>query len=291
MALNIPSGLRGKELSGQLEFMLDLARVCGSMLLSQHGQEHEVLTREHDGRPQLAVERDIVEYLLGRQSDVFPDYGFLNEETYDNKSRFSKEFWFLGDVCDSTKDYLEHVDRGEEASRHWSFLLALMKRDIPVAAVAYRPQAEEMICAVRDAGAYQIVRDEERKISVSEEGEDNFHLLLSRRRRSGLDDAFSNARVTHLSGAWRAVEVAKGTANLALSPGQMHLWDVGAPSLILEEAAREIAPDRKTMTAINGDNINFLSDVILDNGWLASNGLVHQYALDTLKAYTQRTQQ
>jgi len=74
-----------------------------------------------------------------------------------------------------------------------------------------------------------------------------------------------------MGGSLKIVEVAKGNATLFLCPATstMHLWDLCAPQLILEEAGGRIT-DRY------GKPFNYAQqETVNRNGIIASNGVDH----------------
>ena len=74
-------------------------------------------------------------------TDAYPDYGWLSEETIDSPDRLSKEFTWVVDPLDGTKEFIEGVP-------HYVVSIGLVQNGNPVLGVLYNPVTEEMFHAV-----------------------------------------------------------------------------------------------------------------------------------------------
>jgi len=77
----------------------------------------------------------------------FPDYGWLSEETADTDARLSREYVWIIDPLDGTKEFIEGVD-------NFVVSIALIKNAEPILGVLFNPVTEELFHAEKGSGAW-----------------------------------------------------------------------------------------------------------------------------------------
>ncbi|MGC9221396.1 MAG: inositol monophosphatase family protein [Solirubrobacteraceae bacterium] len=173
--------------------------------------------------------------------------------------------WVI-DPIDGTKSYVRGMDT-------WTTLVALMQDGEVKVGVVSMPALTRRWWATRGGGAFA----DGRRIHVSKISE----LANAQLTWSGVEEWDAIGRFDALVGlarscwrsrgvgdAWQYMLVAEGAAEIATDP-EATLWDLAAPSIVVQEAGG-------TFTGLNG-----VAGAAAGSG-LATNGLLHQAALDYL---------
>lgn len=259
----------GAELPGRgeaedLELALELADEADAILLEHFRGGRLQARSKDDGTPVTEVdglvERRVRELLAARR----PEDSVLGEEG--GLEDAGTRRWVI-DPLDGTKNYIRGVPV-------FAFLLALEDGGRETVGVASAPALGLRWWALRGGGAFRLGE----RISVSAVSDlaraELMHSGLGAWRRHGRMDAFlalerASGRTRGYGDFWPMLLVAEGSADLAVEPGGLHLWDFAAPRMILEEAGG-------LLTGLDGDAS------CPDGSVLASNGLLHEAALAVL---------
>ena len=224
------------DLKRELDVAIKIARNASKILIERHPNPTGVETKA-DGSLVSDVDKAVSAFIQNELIAQFPTHGVLNEELVDDQSRFNREFCWYVDPLDDTKGYLAK-------SATFGVLLGLTYKFQPVLGVTYNPLSDELVCAIRGSGAYRMRQGETSKISVAKSKD--VHLLISNSRSSPeleqIIEKIRPASTTKMGGSLKIVEIAKGAATVFLCPksSTMHLWDLCATSVILEEAGGKI---------------------------------------------------
>ncbi|WP_246660482.1 3'(2'),5'-bisphosphate nucleotidase CysQ [Nitratireductor sp. XY-223] len=171
----------------------------------------------------IAVDR----FLSKTLSAARPDYGWLSEETEDNKSRRHHDRIFVVDPIDGTRAYVN----GEDV---WCVSIAVVESGVPVAGVLACPARDELFEAARGGEATK----NGRPIAVSSVGADRVMSMPQTVYRN-LPEGFADSiqRAPHIpSLAYRIAMVADGRLDATLVKPGSHDWDLAAADLILGNA-------------------------------------------------------
>jgi myo-inositol-1(or 4)-monophosphatase len=177
-----------------------------------------------------------------RLRSATPDYGWLSEESVDDRSRLERALVWVVDPIDGTRNYLA----GKE---DWCVSVALVENGSPLLAALFAPATDEFFFAARGQGAScngAALR------ATSGTGLDFARVagpkpLVERLKRS-LGDISLHPRIGSL--ALRLCRVADGRLDAAFVGGNSHDWDLAAADLIVHEADG-------TLTALSGDAITY----------------------------------
>jgi myo-inositol-1(or 4)-monophosphatase len=217
----------------------DTVREAGALALSLFRTELKNWTK---GASSPVSEADIRvnDLLEKRLRAATPDYGWLSEESADDKQRLGKHLVWIVDPIDGTRGYL--------ASREdWCVSVALVEDAAPVLAAVFAPASDEFFFAARGQGATR----NHAPISASVGSDLDFSRiagpkpLVERLSRSS-GDVILHPRIGSL--ALRLCRVAHGSLDAAFAGGQSRDWDLAAANLIVQEA-------NGSMTALSGDPI------------------------------------
>lgn len=210
------------------------ARDAGSLALKYFGKDPETWFKGAKGKSpvseaDLAIDRQLHQVLR----DVRPHYGWLSEETADDKERIDCKRVFIVDPIDGTRAFLEGGDE-------WCISIAVVENGRPAVGVVFCPLRKEMFLAHRSGGAYL----NGQRISVSTK------TVVKGARLSGSRSLLKNPAFQAVgfrsttplrSLAYRIVSVAAGNADVGASHGGASDWDLAAADLLLQEAGGELA--------------------------------------------------
>lgn len=204
----------------------------------------------------------------------FPDYDYIDEERTIQERK--NPYCWVVDPLDGTREYLEKKP-------DFGILIGLMKEDVPVAGVAYRPLTGEMMYASYGRGAYREQGGQKEKISVSLSKEISA-LISTSRHNLELDSLLSAIKphlISKMGSAFKLAEIAAGRATLYLAPKQntMHLWDICAFNIILQEAGGII-------TDLEGFSLDFSNPhVAFEKGIVAAPITLHTTIIDNIRNF------
>jgi len=226
-------------LARDAELLRDAVREAGSLALSMFRTELKKWTK---GASSPVSEADIAtnDLLERRLRQTAPEYGWLSEESADDKSRLAKKRVWIVDPIDGTRAYLA----GRE---DWCVSVALVDNARPILAAVFAPVSDEFFFAIRGQGATL----NNRPVQVASGAELDFARIagpkpLVERLRPSEADIKLHPRIGSL--ALRLCRVAHGALDATFAGGQSHDWDLAAADLIVQEAGGR-------MTELSGDRI------------------------------------
>lgn len=225
------------DIAGDAALLKQTVREAGALALSMFRKEIRQWTK---GQSSPVSEADIAvdELIRQRLQSATPDYGWLSEETADDRIRLSRRKVWIVDPIDGTRAYLG----GRE---DWSISAALVEDGRPRLAAVFAPATDEFFFASEGGG----VTHNEAAIGVSKGG--NFdidrmagpHFLLNRVRGTTSPE-LRNFKIGSL--ALRISRVAQGALDAAFVGGNSRDWDLAAADLLLREAGGRL-------TTLRGD--------------------------------------
>jgi len=160
--------------------------------------------------------------------EVFPDAGWLSEETADDAGRLARRAILVVDPIDGTRAFMAGDPR-------WAVSAALVVDGRPVAGVVHAPALGETYAAARGEGAalngaaIAMPPPDLRRFSAA--GPRPVLQAMAERIGASIDIA---PRVPSL--AYRFCLVARGAISIATAAENSHDWDIAAADVILEEA-------------------------------------------------------
>lgn len=223
-----------------------------------------------------------------------PDrYGYLSEETEDNRDRLEMDRVWVIDPIDGTMDFIKK-------NGNFAIHIALVEKAADglwqcVAASVYRPVPGEMYSAVKGGGSsLHLTRNntlsgEPRGLNVSGRSSvGDMKAVMSASHRSPklarIMDRFGFADTLSIGSLGiKFCLIARGDYDFYINPerGKCREWDTCAPKLILTEAGG-------AFTDLDGEAISFnKEDVTHRAGLLASNGKIHDELVRRALEYEQ----
>ena len=162
--------------------------------------------------------------------EAFPDDGWLSEETLDSDERLSKEWVWILDPMDGTREFVQHIPE-------FAVSIGLVHEGEPVLGVIFNPATEELFTAVKGGGAFL----NGQPIHVNEiPSVSKARLLVSRTytKKGKLDwlRAYFENFVPLGSIAYKMAAVAQGRGDAVISFHPQYEWDVCAGDILIREA-------------------------------------------------------
>lgn len=192
-------------------------------------------TSKSDDSPVTQADQIADEIIRTYLQKKYPLFGFLTEESSDNLSRLNKEWVWVVDPIDGTKDFIAKNDE-------FTINIALVKHQQVIAGIVMVPALDEVYYAMKDEGAYYYKDGISTRINVNQKL-DNLTVLTSRfhlqpEERSLIEKhANKITRVETYGSALKACRIAAGLAEISyrLSSGTKE-WDTASSDLIVTEA-------------------------------------------------------
>lgn len=217
----------------ELEVAKELAVEAGRTVLALYSKSAYTVERKEDDSPVTTADHAANGIIVAGLGAAFPDMAILAEESVDDKSRLGRDYCWLVDPLDGTKEFIKGNDE-------FSVNIALVFKGRPVLGVIYLPTTRELFYAVAEEGAYLEVGDGIKKLRVTNKTRE-LVALRSRSRVSPKLMALYAAheriqRVVEMGSSIKGCVIARGEAEIYYSLGETMEWDTAAMEVIVTEA-------------------------------------------------------
>ncbi len=233
-----------------IETIQKLARDAGKAILAYYDKPET--TYKDDSSPLTRADTEANQIITSFLRKHFPDHGILTEEEKDTVDRLHKEYVWIIDPLDGTKEFIKK--NGE-----FTVNIALTKNGVPVLGVIYSPALDIMYHAKKGNGAFC----NGKQIHVSEKKD----ALVLAKSRSHADDRLKLLPIekTITSGSsLKGCLVAEGKADCYVRFGPVNEWDICAMHCIIAEAGG-------TMTTLKREQLRYNQKQTLINGFVVTN--------------------
>lgn len=243
------------DIAGDAALLQRTVREAGALALSMFRTEIKQWTK---GQSSPVSEADIAvdELIRQRLQSVTPDYGWLSEESVDDRVRLARQRVWIVDPIDGTRAYLG----GRE---DWSISAALVENGRPRLAAVFAPATDEFFFA-SDGGGTTRNGAAVKAATGSAFDIDRMagpHFLLNR-VRGATSPELRNFKIGSL--ALRISRVAEGALDAAFVGGNSRDWDIAAADLLLREAGGGLTTLRGDALAYN--RVEVTHEVLLAAG-------------------------
>ncbi|OGW76454.1 MAG: hypothetical protein A3J52_01610 [Omnitrophica bacterium RIFCSPHIGHO2_02_FULL_49_9] len=257
--------------------LIDLARNAGKILLSYRGKELNIQNKGGGSfNPVTDADLKANELLQTELSKYYSNDLILSEENTNIPADYSARVWMI-DPLDGTSEF---IHGGPLFGVH----IALCDNGTLQLGLVYTPVTDELYYAEKDSGAYLQTPVGTQRLHVSDV-EDLSHARMITRINRGysrpedtLVNQFQNPKIELACIGIKLGLIAQGKAefNIHANP-KSHKWDTAAPQLILEEAGGKI-------TDLSGQPLDYTQAYThWKNGFLASNGVLHEKVLEKIR--------
>lgn len=229
-------------------------------------------TVEHKSKDQPVTEADREANRIIREeiARVFPDDGWLSEETVDDGSRLQKKRVWIVDPLDGTKEFIAKIPE-------FAVSIGLAVEGVAVVGVIFNPATGELFQAAQGAGALQ----NGKPIRVSGNSDLSRAKILASRSETARGEwkPFEGRFQIEMFGgmAWKMALVASGRADGSFSLTPKNEWDVCAGALIVAEAGGIVTHPKGTPLLFNGKKTRL-------EGILYANPAIHEKLFKMLEA-------
>ncbi|MBM4365265.1 MAG: 3'(2'),5'-bisphosphate nucleotidase CysQ [Deltaproteobacteria bacterium] len=252
-----------------LRLATDAALEAGAAVRSYY-RDRTILKDKGEDNPLTEADLASDQILASRLRAACPDFGWLSEESVDDPSRLNKEYAWIVDPLDGTKEFTLGIPE-------FVVSIGLVRRGAPVLGVLYNPIADELFSGVVGEGASfngQPCR------ASSHAGLQGARVVCSRTEmKKGMFERWTDriALVPVGSVAYKFGRVAAGQAEATFTPQPRNEWDIcGGVALVLAAGGR----------ATNGQGEPYVFNRAnpLVDGVCATNGIVHDEILGLMRA-------
>jgi myo-inositol-1(or 4)-monophosphatase len=244
---------------------------AGEEILPYYQARYDVRNKSVDNpvtTADLAANRLLQDVLLS----AFPDAGWLSEESVDNLERLQRNYTWVVDPLDGTKDFMQGIDE-------FAVVVALVLEEQVAVAVTYNPVRREMMYASRGQGAFC----NGEPIWVSPTACLQQAVVLSSRSETGRGEwkRFQEIFTVCPTGsvAYKLAQVARGKGDLTFSLTPKNEWDICAGTLLVTEAGGCVSD-------LDGEPFRFNQPDPLRSGIVATNRFLHDPVLRLIREST-----
>jgi 3'(2'), 5'-bisphosphate nucleotidase len=206
---------------------------AGKAILEVYGEEVQVILKSDD-TPVTRADYASNELILEKLMHAFPNHGFLSEESIDDLLRLEKEYCWIIDPLDGTKEFIRK--NGE-----FTINIALTKGHELVLGIVYAPVKKELYFAIRGEGAFVEKDGNITALKVS----DRINELCALKSRSHETIRYAELLARHMDrillihrmgSAYKGCLIARGDYDLYYNFGHTMVWDTAPVDLIVTEA-------------------------------------------------------
>jgi myo-inositol-1(or 4)-monophosphatase len=254
-----------------LEAAKQAAYRAGAAILSYYQSPYDVRYKSIDNpvtTADLAANRILQDVLLG----AFPDAGWLSEESADSPARLQREYTWVIDPIDGTKEFMQGIDE-------FAVVVALVIEEQVAVAVTHNPVRCEMMYASRGQGAFC----NGSPIRVSTTACLQQAVVLSSRSETarGEWERFQEIFTVRPTGsvAYKLAQVARGKGDMTFSLVPKNEWDICAGTLLVTEAGGRVSD-------LSGAPFRFNQPDPLRSGIVTTNRFLHDPVLALIRDLT-----
>jgi len=273
------SSSHSSDLPDELRTAKELVVRAGDILLEHYGRSIAVQWKGR-GDPVTAADKAASAFITRELKVRFPGDAVLSEEEKDDASRLSKSRVWIVDPMDGTTEFVAGRDE-------FAVMIVLAVDAQPVLGVIYQPTDQKFYYASARGGAFLEQKATRQPLRVSPEA-DPSRIVVAVSRTHDSARAKGVREMLHIestlrfgSAGLKIGKICEGLAHLYLVLGAgTSQWDTCAPQAILHEAGGR-------MTDAHGNPLQFNTpDPRNLHGLVASNGIIHERVIDTLRVTT-----
>jgi len=220
--------------------LLEAAARAGGEIARRHFAQGCKSWSKQGGSPVSEADLEVDAHLRAMLTAARPHYGWLSEESADDRSRLSHDTLFIVDPIDGTVAFLK-------GRPHFTICAAVVRDGVPVAGVVHNPMLDHLYKAMEGGGAFR--------------GADPIHVAAGRGLEgcAMLGDRAVLGRPpwprmnveTRNSVAYRMALVADGSFDATVSLSAKRDWDLAAAEIILREAGGRVSDRRGAALVYN----------------------------------------
>ena len=223
-----------KNYNKELEISLEATKLAHKIIMDIYRSDDFKTEIKDDDSPVTQADLKANEIICKMLMENFPNYGLLSEELSDSKERLSKEYVWVVDPIDGTKDFIAKTDE-------FTVNIGLIYNHEVVLGVIGVPAKDEIYYAIKGEGSYLLKDGILTRLCVDAK-DNNLIQMHSRFHFSKSEEEYFNnhkeiVELKEAGSAYKACLIASGKAHVYLknSKGTKE-WDVAPSSIIVKEA-------------------------------------------------------
>lgn len=217
-----------------------------------------------ENHPVTAADIAVNDFLLGVLIPARPNYGWLSEETKDDRSRHAAARTFVVDPIDGTRAFIDRKP-------NFAICAGIIENGHTIAAAIYNPMKDELFEASLGGGAFLNAR----RISARDRNVIHGARMVGYPRKfRRLDWPHMNVSVVN-SMAYRIALVAAGLKDATVSFTPKSDWDLAAAELIAQEAGAVI-------TNLRGQAFHYDHESVTEFGVICAGPNLHALLLERI---------
>ena len=240
--------------------LCEAVRDAGAIALDYFQRGFEV-REKNPGDPVTDADLAVDEALKSRLMGERPGYGWMSEETEDDRARLDAPRTWIVDPIDGTKGFVE-------GNQHWVVSAALVEAGRPVCAVVFNPGTGQFVDAYKGGGTRlngKPVRTT-RTASLAAASLGSSH---NEQRRKLWQHLFPESRIELVDAiAYKIALVAIGAHDGTISLRPKSDWDIAAGDLLVSEAGG-------VMTDADGNRLIYNQDDVRNPNLVASGAVIY----------------
>ncbi|MEE8478793.1 MAG: 3'(2'),5'-bisphosphate nucleotidase CysQ [Candidatus Neomarinimicrobiota bacterium] len=254
----------------ELNSAIEAAREAGSIIMKYYKSKYEIRDKSYHN-PVTTADHAADIFLRTFFANLYPEYGWLSEETVDTKKRLNRLRTWVVDPLDGTKEFIEGVP-------HFVVSVALVEDGEPIIGVLYNPASMELFTGTKGEGAF--LNGERLSCSSKKEFKDMVILNSRSETRNGLWEPYSadfKEQRAIGSVAYKLGLTSAAKADIFASLRPKNEWDICAGHCIIREAGGE-------MVTLEGKSITYNNEkTLISPGLIASNAEILDETIDLFK--------
>jgi len=249
------------ELAAELKLARKAALAAGAILRSYWNDRTFKVGSKGRDNPVTSADMEADSAIKKILRDGFPGYGWLSEETADDRARLGARRVWIVDPLDGTKEFINHIPE-------FCVAIALAEEGAPVLGVTYNPIRRQLFWAARGLGCYQGTR----RVRVTRTRTLARATVLASRSEVARGEwtVFEGVMGVAATGsvAYKLAMVAAGKADATLTRSPKSEWDIASGAALITAAGGK-------MTDIEGNELRFNQSSVKRHGLIGSNGILH----------------
>ncbi len=249
---------------------VEISKAAGATIMEFYRSSYEVKDKAPDN-PVTEADFAADTLLKERLIELLPEAGWLSEETVDNPIRLLKEYVWVVDPLDGTKEFVLGIPE-------FSVSVGLVRDGRPQLAVVYNPATDELFTAEYQKG----VTYNGNATQTSDRSDLQGALVDASRSEwnRGEFKPFEDLVEARIVGsiAYKLARVAVGQADATWSRGPKNEWDICAGTLLITEGGG-------VCVDLDNKEIFFNRPRPKVNGIIADNGSLHDALFAALKPH------
>lgn len=247
-------------LSRDLDLLVSAVKKGGAVAMKSFGRKDLNSWLKNGVEPVTEVDMEVNGVLKKDLLGERQDYGWLSEESTDDKTRLSKKYVWVVDPIDGTRAYMK-------GTPDFCISVALLEDHIPVLGVTYAPALNKFFHAAKGEGAYlngKPIHVTEPKIvaGIRLQSDDGY---IGNAKRWGIPWPDIDVEKFQ-SFALRLAAFAGGEADAVLSAKPKSEWDVAAGAVLIPEAGGVLCDQDGQPFSFNQENTRLHQVIAISPG-------------------------